>query len=158
MAKTLLEMTVDIVQSQSTTTQMSSEEIKTALIQTFEKLKGLQNLENTGLKADLSGEDLGSSRQSLIEPKKSIQKNKVVCLECGHEFKILSPKHLKLHGITAKEYRKKYDLSPRQALCAKSLSEKRSQSAKERGLPVNFVAAIKKRTRKKKESKIQSET
>jgi predicted transcriptional regulator len=62
---------------------------------------------------------------------------------------MLSPKHLKSHGLTSKEYRKKHGLSARQPLCAKSLSERRSQSGKERGLPVNLRKAIDARTKKK---------
>ncbi|MGD9818168.1 MAG: MucR family transcriptional regulator, partial [Desulfomonilaceae bacterium] len=46
-----------------------------------------------------------SAAAPTLDPKKSIQRNKVVCLECGQEFKMLSPKHLKSHGLTGKEYR-----------------------------------------------------
>jgi len=86
---------------------------------------------------------------SVIDPKKSIQKNKIVCIECGQEFKMLSPKHLTSHGLNSKEYRKKHGLSSRQPLCAKALSEKRSRSGKERGLPANLRTAIEARTKKK---------
>ena len=85
----------------------------------------------------------------VVDPKKSIQKNKIVCLECGQEFKMLSPKHLKSHGLDSKVYRKKYGFSARQPLCAKALSEKRSASGKERGIPVNLQKAIIARTKKK---------
>ena len=84
-----------------------------------------------------------------IDPKKSIQKNKVICLECGQEFKMLSPKHLKSHGLDSKEYRKKYGFSARQPLCAKALSERRSASGKERGIPENLKKAIDARSKKK---------
>ena len=73
---------------------------------------------------------------------KSIQKNKIICLECGQEFKMLSPKHLKSHELTSKEYREKFGFSAQQPLCAKALSEKRSISGKERGLPNNLRKAI----------------
>ena len=80
----------------------------------------------------------------------SFQKNKVVCLECGQEFKMLSPKHLKSHGLDSKGYRKKYGFTARQPLCAKALSEKRSSSGKERGIPDNLKKAIEARVKKKK--------
>jgi predicted transcriptional regulator len=86
---------------------------------------------------------------SVTDPKKSIQKNKIVCIECGQEFKMLSPKHLASHGLDSKSYRKKYDFSARQPLCAKALSERRSLSSKERGLPDNLRKAIDARTKKK---------
>ena len=137
-------MTAEIIQSQISSKQMTTDEIKAALNETFQALKSLQDAEATGVietEAEVS--------TSVIDPKKSIQKNKVVCIECGQEFKMLSPKHLKSHGLISKEYRKKHGLSARQPLCAKALSEKRSQSGKERGLPDNLRKAIVARTKKK---------
>ncbi len=145
MTKTLVQMTAEIIQSQITTKQMSTDEIKAALNDTFRTLQSLQNAETI---------EIGETDASIatdapaIDPKKSIQKNKVICLECGQEFKMLSPKHLRSHGLTSKEYRKKYGFSARQPLCAKSLSEKRSQSGKERGIPENLRIAIEARKKK----------
>jgi predicted transcriptional regulator len=62
---------------------------------------------------------------------------------------MVSPKHLKSHGLDAKEYRKKYGFTARQPLCAKALSEKRSASGKARGIPDNLQKAIVARTKKK---------
>ena len=144
MNKTLVQMTAEIIQSQITSKQMSTDEIKVALNETFQALKSLQDAEAGG-----AIETEAEVTTSVIDPKKSIQKNKVICIECGQEFKMLSPKHLKSHGLNSKEYRKKHGLSARQPLCAKALSEKRSQSGKERGLPVNLRKAIDARTKKK---------
>ncbi len=144
MSKTLVQMTAEIIQSQITSKQMTTDEIKSALTETFQALKSLQDAEAGG-----TIETETEVTTSMIDPKKSIQKNKVVCIECGQEFKMLSPKHLKSHGLNSKEYRKKHGLSARQPLCAKALSEKRSQSGKERGLPDNLRKAIDARTKKK---------
>jgi predicted transcriptional regulator len=144
MSKTLVEMTAEIIQSQISSKQMTTDEIKTALTETFQALKSLQDTES-GCAVDPEGEVTAQA----VDPKKSIQKNKVVCLECGQEFKMLSPKHLRSHGLVAKEYRKKYGFSARQPLCAKALSEKRSASGKERGIPANLQKAIVARTKKK---------
>jgi len=143
-SKTLVEMTAEIIQSQVNSKQMTTEEIKGALNETFQALKALQNSEGSS-----SVPRIESAEDNLpaIEPIKSIQKNKVVCLECGHEFKMLSPKHLASHGLNAKEYRKKYGFSARQPLCAKALSERRSQSGKERGIPENLKKSIAARTK-----------
>jgi predicted transcriptional regulator len=144
MSKTLVEMTAEIVQSQMTSKEMSSDEIRVALNETFQTLKALQESET-------SGEPIEQTEtKPVMSPERSIQKNKVVCLECGQSFKMLSPKHLKSHDLTPKEYRKKYGFSMRQPLCAKSLSEKRSKSGKKRGLPENLKKAIAARTKKKK--------
>ena len=144
MSKTLVQMTAEIIQSQITSKQMTTDEIKVALTETFQALKSLQDAEAGGVV-----EAGTEATTSVIDPKKSIQKNKVICIECGQEFKMLSPKHLKSHGLNSKEYRKKHGMSARQPLCAKALSEKRSQSGKERGLPDNLRKAIDARTKKK---------
>ena len=144
MSKTLVQMTAEIIQSQITSKQMSTDEIKVALNETFQALKSLQDAEAGG-----ANDTDTEATVPALDPKKSIQKNKVVCIECGQEFKMLSPKHLKSHGLNSKEYRKKHGLSVRQPLCAKTLSEKRSQSGKERGLPVNLRKAIDARRKKK---------
>jgi len=146
MSKTLVQMTAEIIQSQITSKQMSTEEIKAALNETFQALRALQDSEAGGFGVV---ETETEAATSVIDPKKSIQKNKIVCIECGQEFKMLSPKHLKSHNLTSKEYRKKHGLSARQPLCAKTLSERRSQSGKERGLPDNLRKAIDARTKKK---------
>jgi len=146
MAKSLTEMTAEIIQSQISSKQMTTDEIKVALNEMFQTLKSLQASEVSGTEIQGQPEEVNP----VIDPKKSIQKNKVVCLECGQEFKMLSPKHLKSHGLDSKEYRKKYGFSARQPLCAKALSEKRSQSGKERGLPINLRKAIDARTKKTK--------
>lgn len=144
MSKSLVEMTAEIIQAQINTRDMSGDEIKTALNDTFLVLKGLQEAESSG-----QDPEQAESKPSM-SPDKSIQRNKVVCLECGESFKMLSPKHLKSHSLTPREYRKKYGFSMRQPLCAKSLSERRSKSGKKRGLPENLKKAIAARTRKKK--------
>ena len=144
MSKTLVEMTAEIVQSQMSSKSMSSDEIKVALNDTFQTLKKLQD-------AEISGELVEQEKSTpVMAPERSIQKNKVICLECGESFKMLSPKHLKSHDLTPKEYRKKHGFSMRQPLCAKSLSERRSTSGKKRGLPENLRKAIAARTKKKK--------
>jgi len=144
MSKSLVEMTVEIVQSQISSKEMTSDEIKVALNDTFQTLKALQE-------AELTGQPLEAGEaKPVMSPERSIQKNKVVCLECGQAFKMLSPKHLKGHDLTPREYRQKYGFSMRQPLCAKSLSEKRSKSGKKRGLPANLKKAIAARTKKKK--------
>ena len=144
MNKSLVEMTAEIVQSQINTRDMSNDEIKAALNETFMTLKSLQEAEASGLPVEQA------DVKPAMAPEKSIQRNKVICLECGQAFKMLSPKHLRSHDLTPKEYRKKHGFSLRQPLCAKSLSERRSKSGKKRGLPENLKKAIAARTKGKK--------
>ena len=144
MSRTLEQLTAEIIQSQISSKQMTTEEIKTAVSETFQALKSLQDAEN-GVVVD--SEAVSTSSQAL-DSKKSIQKNKIVCLECRQEFKMLSAKHLKLHGLTSRDYRKKYGFSAKQPLCAKAVSERRSLASKERGLPENLRKSIEARKKK----------
>jgi len=139
MAKTLVEMAADIVQSQCSTTSMTTDEIAGALQNTF---KALQMMQNDEAIAGTEGTVAGETAKSTPAPEKSILKNKIICLECGQEFKMLSPKHLKSHDLTGREYRAKHGFSLRQPLCAKALSDRRKKAGKKRGLPENLKKAI----------------
>jgi predicted transcriptional regulator len=150
MAKTLVEMAAEIIQAQGTTKDMSIEEMQAALNKTFETLQTLQKLE--------SGQEVAETETAApqIVPQKSILKNKIICLECGEEFKMLSPKHLRSHDLTGREYRVKYGFSLRQPLCAKALSEKRKKSGKERGIPEALKKAIAERKKASTATKRQT--
>ena len=149
MGKTLVEMAADIIQSQCNSTSMTMDEIALSLQNTFKTLQGLQSAEIQASQEGLVDTEAKQRSAISLAPEKSLQKNKVVCLECGQEFKMLSPKHLKSHGLTSREYRVKHGFSLRQPLCAKSLSDKRKKAGKERGLPDNLRKAIAQRKKRK---------
>lgn len=149
MGKTLVEMAAEIIQSQCSSTGMTTEEITLSLHNTFKTLQELQSAELQSTQEATTDSGLKTTAGLALSPDKSLQKNKVVCLECGQEFKMLSPKHLKSHGLTSREYRVKYGFSLRQPLCAKSLSDKRKKAGKARGLPENLRKAIAQRKKRK---------
>ena len=73
MAKSLVELTVEIIQGQTSKKQMTTEEIANALKDTFQALKSLQDSEvSSGIEPDTL------ETTKVLDPKKSIQKNKVV--------------------------------------------------------------------------------
>jgi predicted transcriptional regulator len=152
MAKTLVEMAADIVQSQCKSNAMTTEEIATSLQNTFKTLQDIQTVEIQSSQENVTDSAVKTLSGLTMSPEKSLQKNKVICLECGQEFKMLSPKHLRSHGLTSREYRVKYGFSLRQPLCAKSLSDKRKKAGKARGLPENLRKAIAKRKKRKTKS------
>jgi len=152
MAKTLVEMAADIIQSQCGSTAMTTEEIANSLQGTFKTLQDLQSAEMQSSQDVLTDPGMKIKPGLAISPEKSLQKNKVICLECGQEFKMLSPKHLKSHDLTSREYRVKHGFSLRQPLCAKSLSDKRKKAGKARGLPENLRKAIAQRKKRKTKS------
>ncbi len=149
MGKTLVEMAADIIQSQCGSTSMTTEEIGLSLQNTFKTLQDLQSAEIQASQEISTDPGFKTKEGLALSPEKSLQKNKVVCLECGQEFKMLSPKHLKSHGLTSREYRVKHGFSLRQPLCAKALSDKRKKAGKERGLPDNLRKAIAQRKKRK---------
>ena len=147
MGKSLVEMAADLVQSQCAAKAMNTEEITMALQSTFNALQALQVLQ-AGEAKQQAGTSEGIAVAVAVPgmtPGKSIQKNKIICLECGQEFKMLSPKHLRSHDLTGRDYRRKWGFSLRQPLCAKALSERRKKAGKDRGLPENLRKSIAKR-------------
>jgi len=129
MAKTLTEMAVELATAQASHSTMSAEDMETYLTKTFHTLNNLKTLEEGNVVVS------EETAEPSIDPKKSILKNKVICLECGREFKILTSKHLqKEHNMDSKEYRKKYGFSARQSLAARSLSDQRRETAKKHKL------------------------
>ena len=143
MAKTLTEMAVELATAQASHATMSAEDMETYLTKTFQTLKNLKDVEEG---AEITTEE---PAEPQLDPKKSILKNKVICLECGREFKILTSKHLqKEHGMDSKEYRRKYGFSSRQSLAARSLSAKRRATAKKHKLGEKLQANKKARQKK----------
>jgi predicted transcriptional regulator len=134
MPKSLVEMASEIVAAQAGHTPMSPEEISEVVRRVFEILKNLQAME-VG-----QAENSHDEAAEKISPQDSIQRNRVICLVCGKEFKLLSNRHLALHGLTSRDYKLKYGLPLRQALSAKSLTMARRRIAKEKGLGAKLVA------------------
>lgn len=137
MTKSLVEMAADIVKSQSSAKSMSQEEVTAALQSTYKTLKSLQMDENCP-----TDDQVKSSAVPDMTTAQSIQKTKIICLECGQEFKMLSHKHLESHGLDGRGYRQKHGLKLRQPLCAKALSASRKKAGIERGIPANLEKAI----------------
>lgn len=134
MPKSLVEMASEIVTAQASHTPMTPEEISDVVRRVFDVLQNLQSIEAG------HGDGIQSASPERMNPMDSIQRNRVICLVCGKEFKLLSNRHLALHGTTSREYKLKYGLPLRQALSAKSLTLTRRKIAKEKGLGAKLVA------------------
>ncbi len=124
MSSILVELTANIVSSHASTVEMSSDELLVEIQRIYNTLKNLDS--------DVITEQEPASKESVtkLNPKKSILKDQIICLECGKGgFKTLS-RHLKqAHGMKAAEYRKKYEFPAKTALAAKNYSEARRQTA-----------------------------
>lgn len=156
MAKKLLEVAADIVQTQASVSHMTSDEVTDSLKKVFVTLQEMQKSEAEGitLEKDMpAGETIaGEPVSAELDPKQSIRENEVICLECGADMKQLTAKHLGTHDLTIKEYKKKYGILAGQSLSAKSLSRARSRAAKKRGLPASLVRYQEQKRQAKKEA------
>jgi len=158
MTRKLTELAADIIQAQASHARMSGEEISDALMKTFETLRKMKIAEDNIKDKDIASsasiqiakmDTLSVQKKETIplDAKDSIQRSKVICMECGAEFKQLSANHLKSHGLTLREYKKKYGFPLSQPLSAKSLTTKRKKLGKKRGLPPQLIEARKKKTK-----------
>lgn len=155
MSKRLIEIASEIVQTQVSLTPMSSCEIASSLKQVFITLQDLQKAELEGTDPVLSTETAEGAEETTapkLMPENSILNDKIICLECGAEFKQLTEKHLTIHSMTPKEYRKKYGFTSRTPLAAKSLTRARSKAAKKRGIPENLKKFLEARRQGKMEA------
>ena len=150
MSKKLIEIASEIVNVQASKTTMSADEISSALRQVFTTLNELQRAES----GEMALKTQESEPAKALKPEDSIQNDKVICLECGAEMKVLTGKHLVSHGLDQKEYRKKYGFTMRVPLAAKSLTKARSKAAKKRGVPEN----LKKYTEARRQTKLAAAT
>lgn len=147
MTKLLIEMAAEIAAAQAGHSSMSGEEIGEFLRKTFRTLRELKDVEDSGALPEGAAQEAAEVPLQL-DPRRSIRRNKVICLMCGKEFKQLTSRHLKDHGMSLKEYRKKFGFSARESLAAKTLTNRRKKRAKESGLGEKLKNARKSRGRK----------
>ncbi len=150
--KKLLDIAAEIVQTQASVAQMSAEQVEQALIRIFSTLQKIQRAEEKGVLLESGAEgDMSpvGSGAAAIEPRESIQDDRIVCLECGTQMRQLTTKHLRGHNLTPREYKEKWGFSLKQPLSARSLTKARSKAAKKRGLPANLVKFLEERKQKK---------
>jgi predicted transcriptional regulator len=124
MAQSILEMAKDLVMAQIEAGRLSPEDMHSALQQTYRSLMELKTWEEEGALSALPGDGVG---KAAVDWKRSITRNRVVCLECGAEFKQLSARHLGQHGLNGRTYREKYGIPRTQALSARATTAVRKR-------------------------------
>jgi predicted transcriptional regulator len=148
--KSLTEMAAEIVRAQASHAPMAPEEMEDALRKTFEALKHVKVLEESGQEVAEGKEERDELAQLRANPMKSIQRNYVVNLEDGSKYKQLTARTLAKFDITPREYRKKWGFSARQPLSAKSLTARRRKTAKDLKLGEKLQKVRRARTKKGK--------
>jgi predicted transcriptional regulator len=156
MPKKLIEIASEIIQTQVSKTTMTATDIASSLRQVFGTLHELQQAEMAGIElAPTAAEEVATTR---LTPQDSIQNDKIICLECGAEFKQLTVRHLSSHGMSHKDYRKKYGFTMRTPLAAKSLTKTRSRAMKKKGLPEKLMQYQEARRQGKAQAPTQAPT
>ena len=119
-----IKQALEIVKAQASVRNMTEEEI-TSMV------KSLANQ----LKEIIEGKDLEAEEEKQqeppVDPKKAIREKSIVCLECRKSFRIITKRHLKSHGLTPEEYKKKWGYKKNQSLIAKSLARERRKKMQE---------------------------
>ena len=119
-----VQQALDIVKAQATVRTMTEEEITSMVQSLSQQLKSIVD----GNEAQVEEE---KPQEPAVDPKKAIREKAVVCLECGKKVKVLSKKHLALHGLTPAEYKEKWGYKKSQPLVAKSLARERKKKMQE---------------------------
>jgi predicted transcriptional regulator len=118
MNKSLVEICANLVTAQARSMRLEPEAMASSVSQLYQTLQELHQREE-------------GSAQTITQPENSIQRNHVVCLECGKAFTLLSNRHLSLHGLTPRAYKQKHGLRMTQPLSAQTLSARRRKVARE---------------------------
>src|SRR5271157_3259030 len=134
---------------------MTATDIAFSLRQVFSTLHELQKTEAGEIELPQTQE---SPPHQTLTPQDSIHDDKVICLECRKEMRLITGRHLSLRGISPKEYKKKYGFTMRTPLSAKSVSKARSKAAKKKGLPEKLIQYQEARRQQKAQAPTQNPT
>ena len=136
MTTEILKLTAQIVMSHASLSELTSGELVEEIKEVFSVLTSLEGPEGDAGVPEKAEEAEVVKKPSI--PLKDIVKEKyVICLECGKKMKTLKAHIRKAHGLTAKEYFKRFGLDPKQyPLVCKEYSLQRSTMAKNRGFGV----------------------
>ena len=114
---------IELARAQASVRVMTEDEIITMVERLATKLKVLAGEEVE--------EDAPTADAPTIEPKKSIKEKSITCLVCGKTMKVLTKKHLALHGLDAVSYREQFGLKKGTPLTCKELQRARKQKMAE---------------------------
>ncbi len=117
-----LKEALEIVKAQASVRVMAEDEI-TAMVRRLSV--GLKNL------SDADGSDEQMAGELGGDPKKAIKEKSIVCLECGKSFKIITRRHLALHGLDPAAYREKWGMKKDMPLVCKALQRERRKKMKD---------------------------
>jgi predicted transcriptional regulator len=128
MPQSVLEMTKDLVLAEIQAGSLSPDEMQGTLHHIYQSMLTLKSREES---ETLVSASMAERPQALVDWRTSITRHAITCLECGQTFKQLSGRHLRLHGLDARSYRRKYGIPSTQPLTARETAAKQRQIAAE---------------------------
>ncbi len=121
----LVELTADVVSAYVSNNPVSASDLPNIIADVHNALGAAKS---TGSNA------AADKPKPAVSPKKSIQRDYIICLEDGKKFKSLK-RHLRTHyDLSPEEYREKWGLAPDYPMVAPAYAEARSRLAREMGL------------------------
>ncbi|MGB7286096.1 MAG: MucR family transcriptional regulator [Salaquimonas sp.] len=121
----IVELTSEVIAAYVSNNPVSTTDLPNLIGEVHRAFKSLSINGKSEVKIDL---------KPAVNPKKSVFRDYIICLEDGKHFKSLK-RHLRSHfDLSPEEYREKWDLPPDYPMVAPSYSEKRSSLAREKGL------------------------
>jgi predicted transcriptional regulator len=119
----LASLTADIVSAHIANNEVTLEQLPGLIRDVHQALATVGHTPAEPIKAD-----------PAVDPKESVFRDHLICLECGQSLKMLK-RHLATdHDMTPEEYRAKWGLPPTYPMVAPEYAATRSQLAKDSGL------------------------
>ena len=138
MVSEVLKLTAQIVISHASMSELTPEELVGEIKEVYNTLSSLEGgMALVEAPEPAKGKEVEGAKKPSIPLKDIVKEKYVVCLECGKKMRTLKAHIRRTHGLTAKEYFKRYALDPKKyPLVCKEYSEQRSKMAKDRGFGV----------------------
>ena len=117
---------IELTKAQAAVRAMTEEEMLSMIMNMAARLQNIAGAESTV--EESSAED---EKPSIVDAKNSIRPKSITCLECGRVMKVITKKHLALHGLDAAAYREKWGLKKGTPLACKELQKVRRAKMKD---------------------------
>ncbi len=125
MTETLITLTSDIVAAHVSNNSVSVDDVPTLITKVYGALAGL---------GQAAPEPEAAPLKPAVSVRSSVKPDKITCLDCGMELKMLKRHLMTHHGMTPEDYRARWNLGADYPLVAPDYAATRRDLAKKIGL------------------------
>lgn len=118
-----LKQALEIVKAQASVRNMTEEEISSMV---YKLATAIHQIGTAGEVVEQAEAEVVT-----VDSSKALKEKSITCLECGKSFKIITRRHLAMHGTDPEEYREKYGYKKDMPLVCKSLQRERRKKMKD---------------------------